>query len=58
MKEYQIWYNKDEGYCVRIRNNFCWRQCSNYYASIPMLMQYWVKPRGLESVHPFCQYSK
>ena len=58
MKEYQIWYNKDLGYCVRMRYCCVWQQCSKYYTSIPMLMRCWVKPRGLESVHPFCQYSK
>ena len=58
MQKYEIWYHKDMGYCVCIRNGYFWQQCSKYYTSIPMLMRYWVKPRGLESVHPFCQYRK
>lgn len=57
MVEYQIWYQKDIGYCVRIRNGYFWQKCSKYYSSIPRLMRYWVKPRGLESVPPFSQYS-
>lgn len=58
MVEYQIRYSKDMGYCVYFRNGYSWQQCSKYYTSIPRLMRYWVKPWGLESVHPFCQYSK
>lgn len=58
MVQYQIWHNKDAGYCVCIRDGYFCQRCSKYYSSITMLMRYWVKPRGLESVYPFYHYIK
>ena len=57
MKKYSIWYHKDMGYCVCVRGSFFWQQCSKYYTSIPRLVYYWAKPRGLEHEYPFCQYN-
>ena len=58
MEQYSIWYHKDMGYYACVRTSFGWQQqCSNYYTSIPRLIHYWAKPRGLESVYPFSKYN-